>query len=301
MNDAWTAWPAPAKLNLFLHVVGRRADGYHLLQTVFQLLDWGDTVRLRLRADGQIERDAEVPGVPVATDITLRAARALREATGCAAGADIAIDKRIPIGGGLGGGSSDAATVLVALNELWGTGLSIDALAAIGERLGADVPLFVRGHSAWAEGIGERLTPLDLPGRHYVIVDPGVAVATAALYQAAELTRNSPPPTISDYLAGTKTSNAFAPLVRARHPPIAAALDWLGQFGTARLSGSGGCVFVDVASAAQADAIVAACPPGFRAWRAGALTQSPLHGALQRWRDVHGREPARASAAPQGA
>lgn len=297
MNEAWTVWPAPAKLNLFLHVVGRRADGYHLLQTVFQLLDWGDSVRLRMRADGRVERAVEVPGVPADADLALRAARTLRQAAGCTLGADLAIDKRVPIGGGLGGGSSDAATVLVALNELWGTGLSVDALAAIGEGLGADVPLFVRGHSAWAEGIGERLTPLELPERHYVIVDSGIPVATAALFQAAELTRNSPQTTISDYLAGAKTANAFAPLVRARYARIAAALDWLGQFGAARLSGSGGCVFVDVASAGQADAIVAASPPGFSAWRALGVTRSPLLDALEHRRAARRCEQERAPAA----
>jgi 4-diphosphocytidyl-2-C-methyl-D-erythritol kinase len=198
MTDPWTSWPAPAKLNLFLHIVGRRADGYHLLQTVFQLLDWGDTVRLRIRTDGKIRRDSDISGVPAESDLCLRAAAALRERAGRPAGVDIALDKRIPLGGGLGGGSSDAATVLVALNALWATGLSIDELADVGLGLGADVPVFVRGHSAWAEGVGERLTPISLPRRDYVIVDPRVSVATTALFQAPELTRNSPPMTMSD-------------------------------------------------------------------------------------------------------
>jgi 4-diphosphocytidyl-2-C-methyl-D-erythritol kinase len=200
MAESWTSWPAPAKLNLFLHILGRRADGYHLLQTLFQLLDWGDTVRLRVRSDGAIRREADIAGVPVESDLCLRAARALRKHTDCPAGVDIDLDKRIPLGGGLGGGSSDAATVLVALNELWATGLTVDELAAIALELGADVPLFVRGDTAWGEGIGERLTPVALPQDCYVIVDPGVFVATAALFQAPELTRNSPPMTISDYL-----------------------------------------------------------------------------------------------------
>ena len=218
MTADWTTWPAPAKLNLFLHIVGRREDGYHLLQTLFQLLDWSDVVRLRVRADGAVVRESAVPGVPVESDLCLRAARALQQRASCPLGVEIALDKRLPIGGGLGGGSSDAATVLVALNALWNTGLSLDELAAVAGTLGADVPVFVRGRTAWAEGIGEILTPLDLPERDFVIIDPGVVVATAALFQAPELTRNSPPLTISGYLSasGAGAHNAFEPVVRAR-------------------------------------------------------------------------------------
>jgi 4-diphosphocytidyl-2-C-methyl-D-erythritol kinase len=184
MTQSWTSWPAPAKLNLFLHIVGRRADGYHLLQTVFQLLDWGATVRLRVRADGEIARSNDVPGVAPESDLCLRAAHALREQSAGRLGVDIALDKRIPQGGGLGGGSSDAATVLVALNDLWSAGLSPDQLADIALGLGADVPVFVRGYSAWAEGVGEKLTPIALRQRHYVIVDPGVSVATSLVSSA---------------------------------------------------------------------------------------------------------------------
>jgi 4-diphosphocytidyl-2-C-methyl-D-erythritol kinase len=283
MTEAWTSWPAPAKLNLFLHIVGRRADGYHLLQTVFQLLDWGDTVRLRVRADGQIVRVNDVPGVSAENDLCLRAAHALREHSGGRLGVDIALDKRIPLGGGLGGGSSDAATVLVALNDLWSSGLSPDQLAGIALDLGADVPVFVRGYSAWAEGVGEKLTPIALRPRHYVIVDPGVSVATSALFQAPELTRNSPPLTISDYLSGSGagTTNAFTPVVRAGYPPLAAAIDWLGQFGEARLTGSGGCVFVDVESAERADEIAKRCPVHFTVYRARGVDRSPLLDALE--------------------
>ncbi|MGH8042948.1 MAG: 4-(cytidine 5'-diphospho)-2-C-methyl-D-erythritol kinase [Rudaea sp.] len=284
MTEAWSHWPAPAKLNLFLHIVGRRNDGYHLLQTVFQLLDWGDTIRLRPRQDGIIARVAGLAQVAPEDDLALRAAHALRAATGCAVGADIAVDKRIPNGGGLGGGSSDAATVLVALNEIWDTHLDEDALAAIGLCLGADVPLFVRGRTAWAEGVGERLTPIDLPSRHFAIVDPGVAVSTAALFQAPELTRNSPPMTIADFLAGMDTANAFARTARARFPQVAAALDWLGQYGDARLSGSGGCVFVAVESEQQTETIVRACPPQFVAYRARGVNRSLLHDALESFR-----------------
>jgi 4-diphosphocytidyl-2-C-methyl-D-erythritol kinase len=280
MTDAWTAWPAPAKLNLFLHIVGRRADGYHRLQTVFQLLDWGDTIRLRVREDGVISRVAGLENVAAEDDLVVRAARALQSASDCKFGADIAVEKRIPAGAGLGGGSSDAATVLVALNMLWNTRLSADALAEIGRKLGADVPVFVRGRSAWAEGVGDELTAIDLPPRHFVIVDPQIAVSTAALFQAPELTRDTPPTTISRFLAGMETANAFAPVARGRFPQVAAALDWLGRFGEARLSGSGGCGFAAVASQRDAEDIVRQCPPPFRAWTARGVNRSPLHEAL---------------------
>ncbi len=280
MTDAWSRWPAPAKLNLFLQIVGRRADGYHLVQTVFQLLDWGDSVRLRRRADGVISRVSPLPGVPTENDLTVRAALALRERAGISAGADIAVEKRIPMGGGLGGGSSDAATVLVALNTIWGTLMSDDALAEIGLSLGADVPVFLRGHSAWAEGVGETLSPIHLPQRHYVILDPRVHVSTSALFQAPELTRNSPRMTISDFLTGTCTANAFAPLARVRYPQVAAAMDWLGQRGEAELSGSGGCVFAAMDSAEAAEAVVQDCPPEFAAYRAQGVNRSPLLDAL---------------------
>jgi 4-diphosphocytidyl-2-C-methyl-D-erythritol kinase len=282
MTDAWTTWPAPAKLNLFLHIVGRRADGYHELQTVFQLLDRGDTIRLRVRGDGVVARVAGLENVAPENDLAVRAALALQAATNCALGADIAIEKRIPTGGGLGGGSSDAATVLAALDALWETRLSENALAEIGTRLGADVPVFVRGHSAWAEGVGERLTALDLPPRWFVVVDPGVAVPTRELFQLPELTRDTPPTTISRFLAGMETANAFAPVARARFPQVAAALDWLGRFGEARLSGSGGCGFVAVESEREAEGIASQCPPQFRAWTARGVNRSPLHEALEK-------------------
>jgi 4-diphosphocytidyl-2-C-methyl-D-erythritol kinase len=274
--EAWTSWPAPAKLNLFLHVVGRRADGYHLLQTVFQLLDWGDEVRLRVRDDGEIRRIDPLPGVADELDLGVRAAQALKRATGCRLGADIAIEKRVPIGGGLGGGSSDAATVLVALNALWDTDLDDDALAEIALGLGADVPVFVRGTSAWAEGVGERLTRLDLPERWYVVVDPGVSVPTRELFQVPELTRNSPQLTIPLFVSGVPTGNAFEPVVRGRFPAVAAALEWLGRHGEARLSGSGGAVFAAVSSRDAGDAILADMPVGFRGWVVRGVNESPL-------------------------
>ena len=283
--EAFTAWPAPAKLNLFLHIVGRRADGYHLLQTVFQLLDWGDTVRLRARDDGEIRRIDPLPGVEPEADLGVRAARALKAASGSPLGADIAIEKRIPLGGGLGGGSSDAATTLLALNALWGCGLDEDALAAIGLALGADVPVFVRGRSAWAEGIGETLTPIDLAERWYVVVDPGVSVPTRELFQVPELTRNSPPLTIPLFVSGVATGNAFEPVARGRFPAVAAALDALGAYGEARLSGSGGCVFVPVASREAGLAVLDSCPAGTRGFIVRGVSESPIRGRLDAWRE----------------
>jgi 4-diphosphocytidyl-2-C-methyl-D-erythritol kinase len=279
----WSNWPAPAKLNLFLHILGRRADGYHVLQTVFQLLDWGDRVRLRPREDGRLVRVSGLAEIPPERDLAVRAAIELRRATGVVLGVDISVDKQIPSGGGLGGGSSDAASVLVALNEIWNTGLGEDELAQIGLRLGADVPVFVRGHSAWAEGIGEQLTTIDLPRRHYVVVDPHVHVPTAELFQAAELTRNSPPLTITDYLAGAETTNVFAPVVRERYAQVAAAMDWLNRYGNAQLSGSGGCVFAAV-DAETADAFVQNCPAQFAAFSAAGVNRSPLHEAVDAYK-----------------
>ena len=282
----WTVWPAPAKLNLFLRITERRADGYHELQTVFRLLDWGDEVRLRLRDDGEIQRLGDLPGVPAHTDLVVRAAQLLQQHAGVTLGVDIEVEKRIPMGGGLGGGSSDAATVLVALNMLWKLDLGDDVLAELGRQLGADVPVFVRRRSAWAEGIGERLTPLDLPSRHYVVVDPHESVTTAALFQAPELTRNAPRATISSFASGETTENAFVPVVRARHPRVAAALDWLGNFGQARLSGSGGCVFLEARSFDRAMLIAGQCPAAFTAQVAAGVDVSPLQHALARHRGV---------------
>lgn len=277
MNGApWSDWPAPAKLNLFLRIVGRRPDGYHLLQTVFRLLDWGDTVRLRLRPDGAIRRVSGADGVPPEADLAVRAANLLRQQAGDVPGVDIAIHKSIPMGGGLGGGSSDAATVLVALNRIWGLDLEPDRLASLGLQLGADVPVFVRGHSAWAEGVGERLHPLRLPPAHYLVLDPGVRVSTQFLFQMPELTRNAAPATISSFLDGGVTDNVFAPLVRTRYAQVAAAMDWLDPFGPARLSGSGACVFLELATREACEEIAARCPERFKPIVASGVDVSPL-------------------------
>ena len=268
-------WPAPAKLNLFLHVIGRRADGYHDLQTVFQLIDLADDIRIQVRADGLIERQAGPEGVPAEADLVVRAARALQRVVGTRLGASLSITKRIPMGGGLGGGSSDAATVLVALNRMWGCGLAEDELAAIGVTLGADVPVFVRGRSAWAEGRGERLTPMELPERWFALVHPQVHVPTAAVFQAPELTRNSPPITMTGFLQ-SGGRNDFEPVVRARYGEVADALDWLGQFAPARLTGTGSCVFAPCASLNEAQDIVTRVPAQWRAMVARGMNVSPL-------------------------
>ncbi len=283
-DDGWTAWPAPAKLNLFLRLIGRREDGYHDLQTVFRLLDWGDEIRLRRRQDGQLRRLSRVSGVSPSQDLTIRAAALLQRHAGTSLGVDIELEKRVPMGGGLGGGSSDAATVLVALNQLWRLGLSEDALADLGRQLGADVPVFVRGRSAWAEGVGEQLTPLSLPRKHYVVLDPHESVPTAALFQAPELTRNAPRATIPSFVSGETTENAFVPAVRARHTRVAAAMDWLAGFGRAQLSGSGGGVFLEAKSFDRAMAIARQCPAAFTAKVAMGVDVSPLHEALMRHR-----------------
>ncbi|HET7662080.1 MAG TPA: 4-(cytidine 5'-diphospho)-2-C-methyl-D-erythritol kinase [Rhodanobacteraceae bacterium] len=290
---SWSTWPAPAKLNLFLHITGQREDGYHCLETVFRLLDWGDTVHLRLRADADIRRANDVPGVLPDDDLTVRAARLLRrQSTQALPGVDITVDKRIPMGGGLGGGSSDAATVLVALNCLWQLDLDSDALAALGLQLGADVPLFVRGRSAWAEGVGEQLTALDLPRCSYVIVNPHASVSTAELFRAPELTRHAAPATIRAFLRGEVTGNAFAPVVRKRCPPVAAALDWLDRFGSARLSGSGGCVFLETATRAEAERVAAQCPPAFSAFVADGVNVSALSAAVEKFGSSRDNAPA---------
>ncbi len=282
-----TRWPAPAKLNLFLHITGRRADGYHELQTAFQLLDFSDSIEIGVTADGRVARAGGPPGVPPDEDLAVRAARALQAASGTGQGARLHIRKRIPMGGGLGGGSSDAATVLVALNELWETGLDLPQLASIGGELGADVPVFVQGRSAWAEGVGERLQPLELPERWFLVVHPGVAVATREVFQAPELTRNSPIITIRG-LFEAATRNDCEPVVRARFPAVGDALDWLGQFAEARLTGTGSCVFAAFGSAAAAERVAARVPDRWRGWVARGLDRSPLHARLARLRGESG-------------
>jgi 4-diphosphocytidyl-2-C-methyl-D-erythritol kinase len=279
--EGWSAWPAPAKLNLALQIVGRRADGYHLLQTVFRLLDWGDTIHLRLRTDGEVRRVGEsVAGVAEADDLVVRAARLLQREANVAQGVDIGVEKRIPAGGGFGGGSSDAATVLVALDRLWNCGLGADRLAALGLRLGADVPVFVFGENAWAEGVGEVLTPLHLPPAWYLVADPGVHVPTAALFGSPDLTRDAAPAKISDFVSGSLLGNAFEPVVRRREPAIEAVFQALSHIGTPRLTGSGGGCFVEFADRASAEVALASLPAGLHAWVVEGAARSPLLDAL---------------------
>ena len=274
-----TLWPAPAKLNLFLHVTGRRPDGYHELQTVFQLIDLSDTVALTVRHDGVIERTEGPTDIPPESDLVVRAAYALRSASGTRLGATLRVRKRIPMGGGLGGGSSDAATTLLALNTLWDCRLGIEELARLGLPLGADVPVFVRGFSAWAEGVGERLTPLELPERWYVVIHPGVGVSTREVFQSPELTRNSPLITIRAFFeAGGR--NDCEPVVRAHHPKVAAALDWLSRYATARLTGTGSCIFASCATAIEAERIAARVPEEWTSFVARGLNISPANRSL---------------------
>jgi 4-diphosphocytidyl-2-C-methyl-D-erythritol kinase len=273
---------APAKLNLMLHVVGRRADGYHELQTVFQLIDLCDRIEIRVRDDGAIIRLKGPLGVAESDDLTVRAAKALQKESGTGLGAEISIKKSIPLGGGLGGGSSDAATTLVALNAMWRTGLTSEQIAAIGVKLGADVPLFVTGRSAWAEGVGERLTPVSLGADcWYLVLFPGVAVPTAAVFQAAELTRNSPPTTMRGFLE-TGGRNDCEAVVRTHFPAVAEAMDWLARHAPARLTGTGSCVFARFADPKLAERIAARVPDTWRAWVVRGLDSSPLLEELGR-------------------
>lgn len=283
MSDAWsTDWPAPAKLNLFLHITGRRADGYHLLQTVFQPLSVGDILAFLPLPQDEIRLETPLPGVAPESDLVMRAARRLKADTGHRGGVAIRVDKRLPMGGGLGGGSSDAATTLVALNRLWGLDLDPDRLAGLGVELGADVPVFVRGRAAWAEGVGESLTPVDLPQPWFLVIDPGVSVSTAELFAAPELTRNCPPITIADFLSG-RGVNVFEPLVRARYPEVDRAMTWLERrAGNARLTGTGACLFAVMQGLERAQALLAGLPAPWRGFAARGLNRSPLLDRLDR-------------------
>jgi 4-diphosphocytidyl-2-C-methyl-D-erythritol kinase len=277
-------WPAPAKLNLFLHIVGRRPDGYHELQTCFQFIDLCDEIALSVREDGDIRRATDISGVSLEDDLCIRAAKALRQASGVTLGADISLVKRIPIGGGLGGGSSDAATCLVALNRLWGIHWPVSRLAELGLRLGADVPVFVHGRTAWAEGVGERLTPLypplAPPETNYLILKPNVFVSTAQVFQDPELTRNSPPITIHGFLASGGRNDCLG-VVRRRYPEVAHALDWLSLFGSARLTGTGACVFLACETMDLGREIMRKLPPGIEGFLARGLNDSPLLEGLR--------------------
>jgi 4-diphosphocytidyl-2-C-methyl-D-erythritol kinase len=275
-DAAWRRrWPAPAKLNLALHIVGRRADGYHLLQTVFRLIDLVDWIEFAPREDSAIRLAAPLPGVPEEADLTVRAARLLQAVGGVRAGVTIRVAKSIPVGGGLGGGSSDAATTLIALAELWGTGLSRARLAELAVQLGADVPFFTLGRNAFGEGIGERLTALDLPPAWYAVITPQVSVSTREIFNSAELTRDAKPLTMQAFFAGPGR-NDLEPVVCRRFPQVARALEWLKRHGDARLSGSGASVFAAYATEAEARAVVARIPGEWRGVAVRGLDRHPL-------------------------
>jgi len=277
--------PAPAKLNLFLHVTGRRADGYHLLQTVFQLIDYGDLLHFETRSDGRIRRLSAVAGVPEHSDLIVRAASLLQQhcvaAGRPAPGVDIRIDKRLPMGGGLGGGSSDAATTLMALNQLWQTGLTPPALMALGAQLGADVPFFIFGENAFAEGIGEILQPVATAECWYVVIEPGVAVATPKIFASDELTRDTKVVRITDFSRHDALhcgfgKNDLQEVAVKLFAPINDAIEWLKTYGDARMTGSGACVFCAVSTELAADAVLRNVPACWKAWKARALRRHPM-------------------------
>lgn len=273
-------YPAPAKLNLFLHVVGRRSDGYHLLETVFRFLDQGDVLGIEPRSDGVVRLLKPIPGVAPENDLCWRAAHLLRAHAGCRLGADILLDKRLPMGGGLGGGSSDAATVLLALNRLWGLHLPRADLQALGLRLGADVPVFIFGRSAFAQGVGEVLRPVRLPPAAYLVLTPPVQVPTPKIFASPGLTRDTPRITVAplsepSFEAGFG-HNDLQSVVVAQYPVVGEYLEWLGQYGEARMTGSGACVFAAFPDRLAAEAVYACRPTWMEGFVAGGLDRHPL-------------------------
>ncbi|BAP41533.1 4-(cytidine 5'-diphospho)-2-C-methyl-D-erythritol kinase [Pseudomonas sp. 21LCFQ02] len=280
MTDAPLWLPAPAKLNLMLHILGRRADGYHQLQTLFQFVDYGDELGYALRDDGQIILNTEIPGVPHDSNLIVRAARALQAQSGCPLGIDIWLEKRLPMGGGIGGGSSDAATTLLALNHLWQLGLDHDALAKLGLSLGADVPVFVRGHAAFAEGVGEILTPVEPDEPWYLVVVPQVSVSTVEIFSDPLLTRDSKPIKVRPVPEGNGRNDCQA-VVERRYPEVHNALKWLGKYTEAKLTGTGGCVFGAFPNKAEADKVSALLSDPLTGFVAKGSNVSMLHRKLQ--------------------
>jgi len=274
-SESFLTCPAPAKLNLFLHVIGRREDGYHLLQTLFRFIDFGDTVHVRVHRDGIIERLGDVAGVPAEQDLAVRAARLLQQSAGITAGAQIKLEKRLPLGGGLGGGSSDAATTLIALNRLWDLRWSRLRLQSVGLKLGADLPVFLYGRSAFAEGVGERLQEIALEPAWYVVLIPPVAVSTASVFGDPELTRDSSPIRILRFSAGPGR-NDLESVVCRRYPEVAQHVEWLRQFGPAAMTGSGACVFAAFDSEQAANRVFRQRPGGMQGFVAKGLDRHPL-------------------------
>ncbi|HIH4419800.1 TPA: 4-(cytidine 5'-diphospho)-2-C-methyl-D-erythritol kinase [Citrobacter freundii] len=280
-----THWPSPAKLNLFLYITGQRADGYHTLQTLFQFLDYGDTIDIALRGDGEIRLLTPVEGVAYEDNLIVRAARLLMKVASennrlpNGSGADISIDKCLPMGGGLGGGSSNAATVLVALNHLWQCGLSIDELAALGLTLGADVPVFVRGHAAFAEGVGEILTPVEPEEKWYLVAHPGVSIPTPVIFNDPDLPRNTPKRSIKTLLK-CEFGNDCEVIARKRFREVDAALSWLLEYAPSRLTGTGACVFAEFDTESRARQVLEQAPEWLKGFVAKGVNLSPLHRAL---------------------
>jgi len=273
-------WPAPAKLNLILHITGQRQDGYHLLQTVFQFIDFSDLLDFSIRDDAVITRQSNWQGVAEADDLIVRAARSLQQESTCQLGADINLQKRLPAGGGLGGGSSDAATTLVALNYLWGLGFTVDRLADIGLKLGADVPVFVRGNAAWAEGVGEQLTVIDPEELWYLVIYPDCFVSTQEVFNSTDLTRNTPAIRIRDFLEDGGHNDCES-VVRNLYPEVAKALDWLGQFAEAKITGTGSCLFASFDKQQQAESVYKKLPQGWKGFVVKGLNHSPLLTRLE--------------------
>ena len=274
-------WSAPAKLNLFLYINGRRPDGYHELQTLFQFVDIGDELAISPNHSDNITISPDIPGVAVTDNIIYQAAIALKAHSSLPLGADITLTKNLPMGGGLGGGSSDAATTLVALNQLWQLNLDEEQLAAIGVKLGADVPVFVRGHAAFAEGIGEQLTPIEVSEHYYLIVVPPTHVNTATLFSDPELIRDTPKRPLSQLLQD-EWKNDFESTVKKRHPEVAKALEWLLKYAPSRLTGSGCCVFSEFKTKSDALAVLAKAPKNMHIYLAKGLNKSPLLHDLAR-------------------
>jgi len=268
-----TYYLAPAKLNLFLHVTGRRSNGYHTLQTIFQFLDYSDILQFNLRHDGRLTCRSTAK-IPPNQDLIFQAAQLLKHTSGTSQGIDIRVKKRIPIGGGLGGGSSDAATTLLALNQLWQLDLPLTTLAQLGLQLGADVPVFVHGQAAWAEGVGEILTPIELEEPWYLVIHPGCQIPTAQIFADPDLTRNASPITLDAFLAG-QCHNLCETIVRTRYPQVATALDWLNQYSPARLTGTGACLFARFASSEQAHLVLTKLPKIWKGFVAQGRNKSP--------------------------
>jgi len=279
INPVWRL-PAPAKLNLFLHITGRREDGYHNLQTVFQLLDYSDQVSLSLRDDGVISRTNGLSDVAPKDDLIVRAAQALKDYTGTGYGANVGVEKLLPVGGGIGGGSSDAATTLLGLNAMWQCNLSHSELMSIAATLGADVPVFVNGYSAWAEGIGEDLTALDLPEVWFLVIHPGVFISTAKLFSSEVLTRDKPILRIRDF-PDADSENVFESVVRKTYSEVDKSLNWLSKYSTAKMTGTGSCLFASFESLQEAEVVLEKVPDEWSAFIAKAVNTSPLLKALK--------------------